>query len=53
MQILERQEDLRKQLTPAKLDPVSKGCASWDKWFSDPKNLWQTDVRFFQDDSGI
>ncbi|KAL8731715.1 MAG: hypothetical protein Q9181_004204 [Wetmoreana brouardii] len=54
MQILERQEDLQKQISPIKAKPVIFGCASWDKWFSNPKNLWNsTDVRAFQDDSGI
>ncbi|KAL8704103.1 MAG: hypothetical protein Q9201_002737 [Fulgogasparrea decipioides] len=54
MQILERQEDLQKQISPTKAKPVIDGCASWDKWFSDPNNLWNsTDIRAFQDDSGI
>ena len=53
MQILERQEALKKQLTPALLGPVSNGCKSWNKWFGDPKNLWSPDVKAFQDDSGI
>ncbi|KAL8929073.1 MAG: hypothetical protein Q9172_000616 [Xanthocarpia lactea] len=53
MQILESQEALQKQMTRARLEPVEKGCATWDKWFSDPKNLWDPNVTFFQEDSGI
>lgn len=53
MQILERQEALQKQMTPALLEPVQKGCETWDKWFSNPENLWHPDPRFFQEDSGI
>ena len=53
MQILEQQDALLKQMTPARLAPVEKGCATWDKWFSNPNNLWDANVTFFQDDSGI
>ncbi|KAL8952388.1 MAG: hypothetical protein Q9222_001697 [Ikaeria aurantiellina] len=53
MQILERQEALQKQITRPILNEVGKTCAGWDKWFSNTKNLWDGNVTFFQDDSGI
>lgn len=53
MQILERQEDLKKELTPQRLKPVEDGCRTWDKWFSNPANLWDGNFTTFQDDSGI
>ncbi|KAI4200170.1 MAG: hypothetical protein LQ350_004131 [Teloschistes chrysophthalmus] len=53
MQILERRGAADKLYTPARLGEVDKGCANWDKWFSDPKNLWSQNATTFQDDSGI
>ncbi|KAL8662030.1 MAG: hypothetical protein Q9202_005084 [Teloschistes flavicans] len=53
MQLAERQGAAQKIYTAARLDAVEKGCASWDKWFSNPSNLWSNNVTIFQDDSGI
>lgn len=53
MQILERQEDAAGILTPERLKPVRDGCQKWDKWSSNPNNLWAKNITIFQDDSGI
>lgn len=53
MQILERQGAAKDFYTPALLGEVQKGCTNWDKWFSDPANLWAKNATIFQDDSGI
>jgi hypothetical protein len=51
LQILERQDDLIELLDDNKLDPIGKGCQTWDTWFADKSNLWDEEV--FQDDAGI
>ena len=54
MQILERPKDIKPPLfKPGWLDQTEQGCTSWKKWFSNPANRWNPDVRLFQDDSGI
>jgi hypothetical protein len=52
LQILERQEDLKKLMTKEKLAETRRVCANWDKWFANKTNLWSASGPF-QDDSGI
>ncbi|EWZ94633.1 hypothetical protein FOWG_04859 [Fusarium oxysporum f. sp. lycopersici MN25] len=52
LQIMEREEDLRKMMTPEKLKQVNEGCKKWKDWYGDRKNHWNP-VGIFQDDSGV
>ncbi|KAF5713135.1 laccase 2 [Fusarium mundagurra] len=52
LQIMEREEDLRKIMTPEKLKQVNDGCKKWKDWYGDQKNNWNP-VGVFQDDSGV
>ncbi|KAJ3524320.1 hypothetical protein NM208_g12103 [Fusarium decemcellulare] len=52
LQILERQEDLKKLMTEEKLAEPRRVCANWDKWFSNKSNHWNASG-VFQDDSGV
>ncbi|MCJ1267361.1 hypothetical protein MMC22_007246 [Lobaria immixta] len=57
LQILERQETARRQLTPARLKETKRVCDNWHTWFADEKNHWpgpdEPRVGPFQEDSGI
>ena len=54
MEILERAPAINPPLFSDGFDePIKAGCRDWEKWFSDPTNLWSSDVSNFQDDSGI
>ncbi|KAL3293675.1 laccase 2 [Colletotrichum asianum] len=52
LQILERQEDLKKLMTEERLTETRRVCANWDTWFANKSNHWSADDPF-QDDSGI
>ncbi|CVL05784.1 uncharacterized protein FMAN_10540 [Fusarium mangiferae] len=52
LQTMEREEDLRKMMTPEKLKQVNDGCKKWKDWYGDRKNHWNP-VGIFQDDSGV
>jgi hypothetical protein len=52
LQIMEREEDLRKMMTPEKLKQVNNGCKKWKDWYGDRKNHWNP-IGVFQDDSGV
>ncbi|KAK0723520.1 multicopper oxidase-domain-containing protein [Lasiosphaeria miniovina] len=52
LQILERQADLQKMLTDARLAETRRVCREWDAWYADPSNHWNASAPF-QDDSGI
>ncbi len=58
MQIIERQETIAAEMTPARLSNVNHGCRKWNEWFNNPLNFWHDDghpasIETFQDDSGI
>ena len=54
MQILERAPDIKSPRFPDGWDDhVEEGCEEWQKWYSDPGNLWDSRYKYFQDDSGI
>ncbi|KAF4335748.1 laccase 2 [Fusarium beomiforme] len=53
LQIMEREEDLRKTMTLEKLQQVNDGCKKWNEWFADTENLWSQNATLFQDDSGV
>lgn len=54
-QILERQDEILKKLTPERLAPVVDGCDKWKTWFADVNNYYNPSggVEAFQDDSGV
>ncbi|KAF5687483.1 laccase 2 [Fusarium circinatum] len=52
LQIMEREEDLRRMMTPEKLKQANDGCEKWKDWYDDRKNHWNP-VGVFQDDSGV
>ncbi|KAF5643996.1 laccase 2 [Fusarium sp. NRRL 25303] len=52
LQTMEREEDLRKMMTPEKLKQVNDCCKKWKDWYGDRKNHWNP-VGIFQDDSGV
>ncbi|KAF5013303.1 hypothetical protein FDECE_682 [Fusarium decemcellulare] len=52
LQIMEREEDLKKLMTEEKLKQTREGCVKWNEWFSNKDNLWNG-TGIFQDDSGI
>ncbi|KAM5346271.1 hypothetical protein ACJ41O_009276 [Fusarium nematophilum] len=52
LQILEREEDLKKMMTEEKLRETRRVCGKWNDWFSDPSNYWNASAPF-QDDSGV
>ncbi|KAF5979798.1 laccase [Fusarium bulbicola] len=52
LQIMEREEDPRRMMTPEKLKQTNDGCETWKDWYDDRKNHWNP-VGVFQDDSGV
>ncbi|KAI8653708.1 Laccase 2 [Fusarium sp. Ph1] len=52
LQIMEREEDLKKLMTKERLRETRRVCKNWDKWFSNPLNHWNASGPF-QDDSGV
>ncbi|KAJ4329018.1 hypothetical protein N0V84_000590 [Fusarium piperis] len=52
LQIMEREEDLKKLMTKEKLRETKRVCENWDKWFSNTSNHWNASGPF-QDDSGV
>jgi hypothetical protein len=54
LQIMEREKDINGTLTQERRKETNRVCASWNKWFADPKNYWNpSEPDAFQDDSGI
>ncbi|KAH6869409.1 multicopper oxidase-domain-containing protein [Thelonectria olida] len=52
LQILERQQDLKKLMTEERLAEARRVCANWDTWFKNKTNHWNSSNPF-QDDSGV
>ncbi|EEU37368.1 uncharacterized protein NECHADRAFT_86298 [Fusarium vanettenii 77-13-4] len=52
LQIMEREEDLKKLMTEKRLRETRRICENWDLWYSNPKNHWNASGPF-QDDSGV
>ncbi|KAL2674299.1 hypothetical protein Neosp_012750 [[Neocosmospora] mangrovei] len=52
LQIMEREEDLKKLMTEERLRETRRICENWDLWYNDPKNHWNA-TGPFQDDSGV
>ncbi|KAI9719092.1 MAG: hypothetical protein M1812_003722 [Candelaria pacifica] len=55
LQILERQEEYKKMMTPARLQDTNRICAEWRTWYNNTSNYYNPGegVDGFQDDSGI
>ncbi|RSL57610.1 hypothetical protein CEP54_008216 [Fusarium duplospermum] len=52
LQIMEREEDLKKMMTEERLAETRRVCENWDKWYSNTSNHWNASGPF-QDDSGV
>lgn len=52
LQIMEREEDLKKLMTEERLRETTRVCKNWGDWYSDPSNHWNASGPF-QDDSGV
>ncbi|RSL78709.1 hypothetical protein CEP51_007958 [Fusarium floridanum] len=52
LQILEREDDLKKMMTEKRLEETRRVCENWDKWYSNTSNHWNASGPF-QDDSGV
>lgn len=52
IQVLERQQDFAKTMTPERLERTNEVCQNWRDWYNDAENRWNP-TGPFQEDSGI
>ncbi|KAF4456524.1 hypothetical protein F53441_1356 [Fusarium austroafricanum] len=51
LQIMEREEEYKKLMTPERLEQVNDGCKKWKEWYTVPENHGNP-KGVFQDDAG-
>jgi hypothetical protein len=52
LQIMERERDILKAISPERQAETLRVCRRWDDWYKNPNNHFNSSAEF-QDDSGI